>query len=205
VLRRFFTWAKGRKLVLVDPARSLRLGPQPAFAGTIIDHRTQLALFGRWTSAETRPYERLIGLLALLHAASSTQIRSLVITDIDSERRTLDLAGRPFPTAIDPATWTALEACLAQRDALGTLNPHVVVTGATRTGDRAAHPSYLSRLLRPAQTTPSVCRQTRLARLVIDLDPKLTASALGMNGGGLVRYMDDNITHDRLESATRHR
>ncbi len=204
VLRGFFAWAKGRKLVLVDPARSLRLGPQPAFAGTIIDHDTQQALFGRWTSAEARPHERFAGLLALLHAASSTQIRSLAMTDIDSERRTLDLAGRPFPTPIDPATWIALEACLAQRDALGTLNPHVIFTRATRTGDSAAHPSYLTRLLTPARTTPSACRQTRLAHLVIDLDPKLTAAALGMNGGGLVRYLDDNIAHDRLQSTTRH-
>jgi hypothetical protein len=80
----------------------------------------------------------------------------------------------------------------------------VVVTRATRTGDSAAHSSYLTRLLYPAQTTPSACRQTRLAHFVIDLDPKLTAAALGMNGGG-VRYLDDNIAHDRLESATRHR
>jgi len=205
VLRGFFAWAKGRKLVLVDPARSLRLGPQPAFAGTIIDRDTQQALFGRWTSAEVRPHERFTGLLALLHAASSTQTRSLVMTNIDSERRTLELAGRPFPTPIDPATWTALEACLVQRDALGTLNPHVIVTRATRTGDNAADRSYLARLLHPGRTTPSACRQTRLAQLVIDLDPKLTAAALGMNGGGLVRYMDDNIAHDRLQSATRHR
>jgi hypothetical protein len=205
VLRGFFAWAKGRKLVLIDPARSLRLGPQPAFAGTIIDHHAQQALFHRWTSAATRPHERLTGLLALLHAASNAQIRSLTTADMDSGRRTLDLAGRPFPAPIDPATWAALEACLAQRTALDTLNPHVIVTGATRTRDSAADSSYLTRLLYPARTTPSACRQTRLAHLVIDLDPKLTAAALGMNGGGLVRYLDDNIAHDRLQSATRHR
>ncbi|MDQ2873820.1 MAG: hypothetical protein M3Y33_02965 [Actinomycetota bacterium] len=50
----------------------------------------------------------------------------------------------------------------------------------------------------PAGTTPSACRQTRIAQLVNDLDPKLTAAALGMQDSGLVRYLADNVDHDRL-------
>ena len=37
VLRRFFAWAKGRKLILTDPTRGLSLGAQPAFTGTVLD------------------------------------------------------------------------------------------------------------------------------------------------------------------------
>ena len=203
VLRGFFAWAKRRKLVLVDPAKRLRLPPQPAFAGTIMDRTTQQALFKRWTSVETHPHERFTGLLALLHAASNMQIRSLTVADLDAELRRVDLAGRPFPTSLDPHTWAALEACLAHRDALGSLNPHVIVTATTRTRDVAADASSVTRLLRRAHTTPSACRQTRLAQLVSDLDPKLVSAALGMHGGGLVRYIDDNIAHDRLPSTSR--
>ena len=32
-----------------------------------------------------------------------------------------------------------------------------------------------------------------------DLDPKLTAAALGMRDSGLIRYLADNVAHDRLK------
>jgi hypothetical protein len=164
----------------------------------VLDTGTQRTLLRRWTSPATHPHERLAGLLALLHAASSAQIRGLAITGVDARHRTLILAGRPFPTPADPATWAAVQACLDHRDRLATLNPHVIVTGATRTGDAPADGSYLTRRLAPAGTTPSACRQTRIAQLVNDLDPKLTAAALGMRDSGLVRYLADNVARDRL-------
>ena len=198
VLRRYFAWARQRKLTLINPARPLQPGPQPAFTGTVLDTATQRALLRRWTSPATHPHERLAGLLALLHAASSAQIRGLTVTGIDDKHRTLALTRRPFPTPADPATWTAVQACLAHRDQLATLNPHLIVTGATRTSDAPADGSYLSGRLAPADTTPSACRQTRIAQLVNDLDPKLTATALGMRDSGLVRYLADNVARDRL-------
>jgi hypothetical protein len=150
VLRRYFAWARQRKLILIDPARTLRLGAQPAFTGTILDADAQRRLFRRWTSATTHPHERLTGLLALLHAASNAQIRGLIVTSIDTRHRTLALARRPLPAPADPATWTAVQACLAHRNQLATLNPHVIVTSATRTGDQPADGSYLTRRLASA-------------------------------------------------------
>ena len=47
--------------------------------------------------------------------------------------------------------------------------------------------------------SPSLCRQTRIAQLVTDLDPKLAATALGMQDSGLVRYLAGNVDSDRLE------
>ena len=199
VLRRYFAWARQRKLILIDPARPLRPGAQPAFTGTALDTATQRALLRRWTSPATHPHERLAGLLALLHAASSAQIRGLTVTGINDAQRTLTLARRPFPTPADPATWAAVQACLDHRDRLATVNPHVIVTHATRTSDAPADGSYLSGRLAPAGTTPSACRQTRIAQLVNDLDPKLTAAALGMRDSGLVRYLADNVARDRLQ------
>ena len=202
VLRRYFAWARQRKLTLLNPARPLRLGPQPGFTGTVLDADAQRALLRRWTSPATHPHERLAGLLALLHAASSAEIRGLTVAGVDDRHRTLALAGRPFPTPADPATWAAVQASLAHRDRLATLNPHVIVTKATRTGDAAADGSYLTRRLTPAGTTPSACRQTRIAQLVNDLDPKLTAAALGMRDSGLVRYLAGNVARDRLQRTT---
>ena len=199
ILRRYFAWARQRKLILIDPARPLRLGPQPGFTGTVLDTGAQRSLMRRWTSDATHPHERLAGLLALLHAASSAEIRSLAVTGADYRKRTIMLPGRPFPVPADPATWDAIQACLRHRDQLATLNPHVIVTKATRTGDAPADSSYLTRRLAPAGVTPSACRQTRIAQLVNDLDPKLTAAALGMQDSGLVRYLADNVDKDRLQ------
>jgi hypothetical protein len=83
-------------------------------------------LFRRWASDAVHPHERLIGLLALLHAASNAEIRTLTVTNVDPSRQTVQLSGRPFPTPLDPATWAALDACLLHRVELHTLNPHLV-------------------------------------------------------------------------------
>jgi hypothetical protein len=199
VLRRYFAWTRQRKLLLIDPARPLRLGPQPGFTGAVLDARTQRSLLRRWTSTATHPHERLAGLLAMLHAASSAQIRGLTTAGINDRHRAITLPGRPFPVPADPATWDAVQASLQHRSQLATLNPHVIVTNATRTGDAPADGSYLTRRLAPADTTPSACRQTRIAQLVNDLDPKLTATALGMRDSGVVRYLADNVDRDRLQ------
>jgi hypothetical protein len=54
-------------------------------------------------------------------------------------------------------------------------------------------------LLALSGTSPALCRQTRLTQLVTDLDPKLTATVLGMQDTGLVRYLADNVDRDRLQ------
>lgn len=198
VLRRFFLWAKGRRLILANPARALALGAQPGFTGSVLDLATQRALFRRWTTDTTPAQERLVGLLALLHAATNAEIRTLTLADLDQDRHVLTLHGRPTPTPMDPATWAAVQACHRERQQTRTLNPHVLVSRITRTRENPVHPTYLTRLLAPAGTSPTVCRQTRLTQLVTDLDPKLTATVLGMHDTGLLRYLADNVDRDRL-------
>ncbi len=103
---------------------------------------------------------------------------------------------------MDPFTWEALEACLAHREAQHTLNPHLIATGVTRTRAQPADQTYLARAMTAAGTTLAACRQTRISQLVTDLDPKLTAAALGMHDTGLVRYLADNVDNDRLRRTT---
>lgn len=197
-LRRFFAWAKGRRLVLANPARTLALGAQPAFTGIVLDLATQRSLFRRWITETISSQERLVGLLAILHAATNAEIRALTVADIDLVRQALILHGRPSPVPMDPATWAAVQACRRDREATGTMNPHLIVSRITRSRDAPVHSSYITRLLAPAGTNPAVCRQTRLTQLVTDLDPKLTATVLGMRDTGLVRYLADNVDRDRL-------
>ena len=99
------------------------LGAQPRFTSTVLSAGKQRALFRRWASDGTRPHERLTGLVALLHPASSTQIRNLTVGSVDQRNRALALLGRPLTVAADPTTWAAVQACLAHRDQLATLKP----------------------------------------------------------------------------------
>ena len=61
------------------------------------------------------------GLLEAMHVVvPSHELHSIISDGLE--------AGRPFPTPADPATWAAVQACLAHRDQLATLNPHLIVT-----------------------------------------------------------------------------
>ena len=45
---------------------------------------------------------------------------------------------------------------------------------------------------------PKTLRSTRLVDLVISLDPKVVAEALGMNADGLVSYLTDDVDTARI-------
>jgi hypothetical protein len=138
-------------------------------------------------------HEQLVGLLALLHRRP-TRRSGLRVVDIDTTRRTVALAGRRSRHR-STRHLDALQRCLT----VGTLPTR---TSSSPGPPAARHPrrsSYVTRLLAPAGTTPAACRQTRQTELVNDLDPKLTAVALGMNNNGLVRYAADNVARDRLQ------
>jgi len=76
---------------------------------------------------------------------------------------------------------------------LGTQNPHVIVTRATKTRSNPASPSYVTHVLHSAGVSPKVLRQTRVIDLVTGLDPKVAAEILGMNAGGLAAYLADDV------------
>ncbi|MGW2877083.1 hypothetical protein ACWDBP_12475 [Streptomyces sp. NPDC001233] len=72
VLRQFFRFARARKLMLVDPTRTLAAKESNGFRGQTLTLDQQRELFRRWTTDEhVHPHETLVGMLALLHGASS--------------------------------------------------------------------------------------------------------------------------------------
>ena len=75
-LRLFFRWAKANRVVLVDPTTGVSANRHRAPRSEILSVAEQRRLFLRWTSdSDAHPHECLVGLLALLHAASSTELR----------------------------------------------------------------------------------------------------------------------------------
>jgi integrase len=127
------------------------------------------------------PHEALLGILAMLHGASSNEVRHLQTTDIDAAARTIRLGKRPHPVPLDPASWQVLQRCLLHRDGQRTVNPHVIVTKGTKAGRAAASAAYISHVLDACGAAPRLLRCTRLADLVNTMDPKLVAAAFGMN------------------------
>lgn len=192
VLRQFFRFAKKTKRILVDPTRPIRSGGHYGFRGKTLTVTEQRRLLRRWASdTEVHPHEALVGVLALLHAASGQELRGLRLDDIDRRTGTIRLGQRPGASPLDPVSWAVLERALVHHRHLRTRNGHVLVTRATKTRNVSCSPAYLTHVLDPAGVSPQRLRVTRLADLVVSLDPKLVAVALGMNADGLVSYLSD--------------
>jgi site-specific recombinase XerD len=201
VLRQFFRFARSRKIILADPARGLAAREPRGFTGQTLPLDKQRELFRRWTTDRgTHPHEALLGILALLHGASSDEVRHLRMNDIDETARTARLGGRPLPVPLDPASWQVLQRCLGHREAQRTANPHVIVTKGTKAGRSPASTAYISHLLDRCGVPPRALRCTRLADLVNTLDPKLVAAAFGMKPEGVMFYLADYVDPLRLPS-----
>jgi len=197
--RQFFRWAKKNKLVLVDPTRDLPGVPRPGFSGPTLPLGEQRRLFRRWTTeAHVHPHEALVGVLALLHAASNLELRQLRVEDFDEVRHSLRLGRRPLPVPLDPVSVSVLRRCLDHRASLDTHNPHLIVTTQTKTRTTPASTAYLSHVLDGAGVAPKRLRSTRIVDLVIALDPKIAGEALGMRAEGLVDYLADHVDAGRL-------
>ena len=199
VLRQFFGFARTRKIILADPTRGLAAAAPRGFTGQTLAVDRQRALFRRWTtSSEAHPHEALLGILALLHGASSGEVRHLQVGHVDAGSRTVRLGKRPQPVPLDPASWQVLQRCLAHRGGQHTANPHVVVTKGTKAGRAPASAAYMSHVLDSCDAQPRMLRCTRLADLVNTMDPKLVAAAFGMNPEGVMIYLADHVDAARM-------
>ncbi|MGH9110490.1 MAG: integrase [Acidimicrobiales bacterium] len=199
-LRRFFSFTRAERLVLVDPTACLdRPKGRTGVASELLPIERQRALFQRWTDGTgSQPYESFVGLAGLLHGCSSGELANLFVEDCDLGRGTLRLGRRPRPVPLDPHTAAALGACLAYREGLGTLNPHVIVTRLTVTTDIPVSAGYLRSVLKPAAVTLRELRSTRLAALTRSADPRFVASSFGFTYRAPLHYLADGVDSARL-------
>ncbi|POX55342.1 integrase [Streptomyces sp. Ru71] len=199
VLGQFFRFARTQHIVLIDPTRNMTSKSSKGFRGRTLTLDQQRYLFRRWTtSEEVHPHEAVVGILALLHGASSSEARMLQVNDVDQQAQTVRLGKRPHPVPLDPASWTVLQRCLAHRQAWRTDNPHVVVTKGTKAGRNPASTAYLSHVLDDCGFPPRMIRSTRLVDMVNTMDPKLVAAAFGMDPQATLIYLADHIDEGRL-------
>lgn len=199
-LRRFFSFARAERLVLVDPtARLDRPKGQRGVASALLPLDRQRSLYARWTSAaDVHPYEAFVGLAGLLHGCSSSELCNLALEDCDLASATLRLGRRPRPVPLDPRTAAALSASLAHRATFRTPNRHVIVTRLSATSDIAVSPTYLRSLLRPAGVSLRTLRSTRLTALTRNADPRFVASSFGLTYRAPLHYLADAVDSARL-------
>jgi integrase len=198
-LRQFFRFARGHRLLLVNPTSGVSAKQHKGFRGTTLTVAEQRAVFRRWLSdPSAHPHEAVVGLFAILHGASSGEMRLLRLSDIDADARSIRLGNRPHPVPLDPASWTVLQRCLEHRSGLCTDNLHVMVTRGTKTGRRPASIAYMSHVLDAAGLSAQKLRTTRLACMVNTLDPKLVAAAFGMTPEAAMIYLADHVDPDQF-------
>ncbi|MDQ2874761.1 MAG: site-specific integrase, partial [Actinomycetota bacterium] len=199
-LRRFFRFAAHRRMILTDPATAITITQPQGFTGTSLTRGRQRELFRRWTTgtAGVHPHESLTGLLALIHGATTQEIRHLTIDAVSAAAQAVTLRGRPQPTPLDPWTRAAVGACLAYRQALNSANPHLLITSQTKATRAPPGDSYVKNALRATGIRPRILRSSRILALVSTADPKLIATAYGMTHGAVTHYLADSTDPARL-------
>ncbi|MET9243028.1 hypothetical protein [Nonomuraea sp. NPDC003709] len=199
ITRQFFRFAKSHKMILIDPTDGLSAKAPKGFIGKALTLDQQRHLFQRWTTdPAVHPHEALLGVLALLHGASSSEVRHLRLDDINPADRAIRLGQRPRPAPLDPVSWTTVQRCVAHRETQRTGNPHLMVTKGTKAGRNPASAAYVSHVLDPAGISPRMRRSTRLIDLVNTMDTKLVAAAFGMHSEGVMIYLADHVDPGRL-------
>lgn len=193
--RAFFAFARRRKLILVNPTGGITHKPPRGFAGRVLSPDQQRQLLRRWMQPDLDPRERLVGLLSLIHGARVDEQRHLHITNVDLDAGTITLGRRPHPVPVDPLTAAALRAVLTARGTAWTNNPHVLITKDSRAHQNPCSTYFMTHILDGASVRPALLRQTRLADLTHQLDPRLVAAAFGMTEGGALHYITDAV-HD---------
>ena len=199
-MRQFFRFAVRRRLVLTNPATTISASQQQGFHGPSLTRDQQRDLFRRWTAPGSgiHPHEAAVGLLALIHGATTQELRHLTTDAIDPATQTVHLPGRPHPTPLDPWTWAAVQAGLDHRQQLRSENPHLLITMQTKATRAPANAHYVKNTVTPAGVRPRILRSSRLLAMVNTADPKLVAEAYGMTRDAVTAYLADRIDPTRL-------
>jgi integrase len=195
-VRGLFAFAKRRRLVLVDPTSGIRRRQPKGFGGRVLSRPEQHQLLGRWSRPETDPRERVVGLLGLLHGASSAELRRLTIDDLDLAAARVCLGRRHQPVPLDPLSIDALRACLDARSRLATSNPHLLITRRNRYHDGPCSIGFPEWLLAELEVTPQVLRQTRLADLAHRVDPRVVAAVFGVRPESALHYLIGTVDQE---------
>jgi hypothetical protein len=186
-LRSLFAFCAANRVIFRNPARGIKVGRRPS--ATVLQPLGQDDIDDAVAAAATPP-ARLIVALAGVHAARSSAIRALLLTDADPASRRLLMDGRPRP--LDDLTARVLRAWLEDRRARwpGTANPHLLINAQTALGTGPASRTWINAALRGHTATVEALRVDRQLdeALASGADPLHLAATFGLDPSTAVRY-----------------
>jgi hypothetical protein len=186
-LRSLFGFCLSAGVVFRDPARGIKVGRRPS--STVLQPLGQEDIDDAVAAAVT-PAARLIMALAGVHAARSSAICALLLSDADPGSGRLLLGGRPRP--LDDLTARLLRTWLETRRARwpGTANPHLLINAQTALGTGPASRTWVNSALRGHAATIEALRADRQLEeaLATGADPLHLAATFGLDPGTAVRY-----------------
>jgi hypothetical protein len=186
-LRSLFGFCLSAGLIFRDPARGIKVGRRPS--GTVLQPLGQGDIDDA-VAAATSPAARLIMALAGVHAARSSSICAMLLSDADPGSGRLLLSARPRP--LDDLTARLLRAWLEDRRARWprTANPHMLINAQTALGTGPASRTWVNTALRGHAATVEALRVDRQLEeaLATGADPLHLAATFGLDPGTAVRY-----------------
>jgi integrase len=185
-MRSLFATLKAQRVLFANPTAGL-LGrhqtPAPALG---LDQAVRAGLLARLD----HPHERLIVLLAGVHALRSAQICALGLDAVDLAGGTLLVDGRP--RCLDALTRGQLRAWLRLRRQQwpASANPYLLVNHSTAGGTKPVKRSYVHQVFQRLGTT---AHQLRVDRLLAEAqatggDPLTLARLFGLSDPTALRY-----------------
>jgi hypothetical protein len=185
-LRSLFGSCLSAGVIFRDPARGIKVGRRTS--ATVLQPLGQDDIDD--DAAAVTPAARLIVALAGVHAARSSAICALLLTDADPGSGLLLLGGRPRP--LDDLTARLLRTWLQTRRARwpGTANPHLLINAQTALGTGPASRTWVNSALRGHTATIEALRADRQLEeaLATGADPLHLAATFGLDPGTAVRY-----------------
>ncbi len=139
-------------------------------------------------AAAVTPAARLIVALAGVHAARSSAVCALRLSDADPGSRRLLLGGQPRP--LDDLTAHLLRAWLETRRTRWPANPHLLINTQTALGTGPVSRTWVNATLRGHAATIEALRVDRQLEeaMATGADPLHLAATFGLDPGTAVRY-----------------
>jgi hypothetical protein len=186
VLRSLFRTLQARRLAFTNPTAGLTAPGEPPPPALGLDPARRAGLLGRLD----RPDQRLIVLLAGVHALRPHQIRVLMLDAVDLAAGILRIAGRP--RRLDTLTRQALRGWPElRRDRWpGSANPYLLVNQSTAGGLRPVTRGYVQEVFGRLGITAEDLRVDRLLAEVQASggDPLTLTLLFGISDPTAIRY-----------------
>jgi integrase len=203
VMRSLFKTLKTRRVSFTNPTAGLELHRQPPPPALTLDPTRRAGLLDQLH----RPDQRLIVLLAGVHALRPHQIRVLALDDVDLTAGTLVVGGRR--RRLDALTLAELGAWLKLRRARwpASANPYLLVNQSTAGGLTPVTRGYVQQVFAQLGLTAQDLRADRLLAEVQATggDPLKLTEFFGISDPTAIRYCLELDPLDQANQPRQHR